>query len=141
LLIVGIVIAPFALYAADRLIKMRAQARKLRRINARLAAATARADEQEARRQAAIAASAELTSVVPAIKLPPPSLPGLPHHGPAKPKSRDRVMKADHAAVRSARRASRTGEHQVRSTSRDGEEHRRDTTGPHRTLKPRTPQH
>ena len=73
------------LYVADRALKARAQARRLRRMNKRLDAATARAEEQQARRQAVITASKELTSVIPAIKRPPATLPGLKSHSPARP--------------------------------------------------------
>ena len=46
-------------------------------MSARLDAATVRVDEQHAKRQAADVASAELTSVMPAINLRPPvTLPG-----------------------------------------------------------------
>jgi len=75
LLILGVIVAIFLLYAADRAVKARARARRLSRMNRRLAAATARAEEQQAERQAADAASAELTSVMPAINLRPPVTP------------------------------------------------------------------
>jgi hypothetical protein len=60
----------FLLYLADRLVKARARARRLRNMSERLAAATARAEKQLAERQAVAQASAELTSVVPAINHP-----------------------------------------------------------------------
>jgi hypothetical protein len=81
LLIVGVVGAVPVLYAADRIIKARAQARRLRTMSDRLTAATARADEQQEKRQEAAQYSAALTSVMPAIKRPPLSLPGGPSHG------------------------------------------------------------
>jgi hypothetical protein len=68
-LVLGI-IAVVVLYAADRLIKARARARRLRRINQRMTAATVKTERQQAQRQASAAASAELTSVMPAIKKP-----------------------------------------------------------------------
>ena len=77
LVILGVIMAIFLLYLADRAVKARARARQLSRMNQRLAAAAARAEEQQAERQAADAASAELTSVMPAINLRPPvTLPG-----------------------------------------------------------------
>ena len=68
LLIVGFVGAVLVLYAADRVLKARAQALRLRTMSDRLAAAVARGDEQQEQRQAAAQASAELTSVMPAIR-------------------------------------------------------------------------
>ena len=77
LVILGVLLAVFLLYAADRAVKARSRARQLRRMSRRLAAATARAEEQHAERRAADAASADLTSVMPAINLRPPvTLPG-----------------------------------------------------------------
>jgi hypothetical protein len=80
LLIVGFVIAALALYGLDRAIKARAQVRRLRTMTDRLDAATVRADQQQEKRQAAAQASAELTSVMPAIERPPLTLPGTPSH-------------------------------------------------------------
>jgi hypothetical protein len=76
LLIVGVVVAVPVLYAADRIMKARAQGRRLRNMTERLTAATARTDEQQERRQEVAKASAALTSVMPAIKRPPLTLPG-----------------------------------------------------------------
>ena len=70
-LIVGCVSVTLVLYAADRAVKARAQVRRLRAMTGRLAAATARADEEQEQRQAADQASVALTSVMPAIKRPP----------------------------------------------------------------------
>jgi hypothetical protein len=78
LLIVGVVVAVPALYAADRLIKARAQARRMRAMSERLAAATERAEKQHERRQEVAEASAALTSVMPAINRPPLTLPDEP---------------------------------------------------------------
>ena len=75
LLIVGVVGAVPVLYAADRIIKTRTQARRLRTMSERLAAATARAEDQQEKRQEVAKLSAALTSVMPAIKRPPLSLP------------------------------------------------------------------
>ena len=92
LLIVGVVVAVIALYLADRFIKARAQARRLRDMDDRLAAATARVDEQQAEKRAVARASAELTNVMPAINRPPLGLPGMPAHGrgpaPRRPANR-----------------------------------------------------
>ena len=120
LLIVGVVVAVIALYLADRFVKARAQTRRLRKMNDRLTAATARVDEQQAKKQATARASAALTNVMPAINRPPLSLPGVPPHSPARGKqpSCDRPSPADRgpasrATGRAARRAARTGDHGV----------------------------
>jgi hypothetical protein len=74
-LVLGILAAVFLCYALDRVVKARVKARRLRRMSERLAAATARAEEQQAARAAEAEASAALTSVLPAIKRPPLTLP------------------------------------------------------------------
>lgn len=71
LLIAGSVSAAVALYGTDRAVKARARARRRREMGDRLAAATARADEQQEQRQAAEQAGAALTSVMPAINRSP----------------------------------------------------------------------
>jgi hypothetical protein len=76
LVVLGVIAAVFGLYAADRVIKARVQTRRVRRMSKRLAAVTARAEEQQVRREAAGVASAALTSVVPAIKHPSLGVPG-----------------------------------------------------------------
>jgi hypothetical protein len=82
LLILGVIVAIGLLYVADRAVHARVQVRRLRRMSERLAAATAKADEQQAERRAADAASAELTSVMPAINLRlPVTLPGRTANG------------------------------------------------------------
>jgi type II secretory pathway pseudopilin PulG len=75
LLIVGVVVAVPVLYAADRIIKAQARARRVRTMSERLTAATARADKQHERQQEVAQASAELTSLMPAISRPPLTLP------------------------------------------------------------------
>jgi hypothetical protein len=70
LLIVGVVVAVPVLYAADRIIKAQARARRLRTMSERPTAATARADKQHERQQQVTEASAELTSLMPAINRP-----------------------------------------------------------------------
>ena len=84
LLIVGIVVAVPVLYAADRIIKAHARARRLAAMSERLTAATERAEEQHERRQEVAKASAELTSVMPAINRPP-----LTQPPPGSPESSD----------------------------------------------------
>ena len=80
--LLGVLLAGFLLYAADRAVKAWSRARQVRRMSRRLAAAAARAEEQLAERQAADAASADLTSVRPAINLRPPvALPGQTARG------------------------------------------------------------
>ena len=81
LLILVVVAGLVLLYAADRARKLRARARRMGAMNDRLDAAAAKVDEQQERKQARVRASAELTSVLPAIKRPPLTLPGVP--GPA----------------------------------------------------------
>jgi type II secretory pathway pseudopilin PulG len=78
LLVVVVVVAIPVLYAMDRVVKARAQTRRLRNMTDRLAAATARADQQQEKQQAVERASAELTSLMPAIKRPPLALPDDP---------------------------------------------------------------
>src|SRR5438034_2224973 len=75
LVILGVIAAIVLLYAADRAVQARARARRLRSMSERLAAAAVRAEKQQATRQAADAASAELTSVMPAINLRLPVTP------------------------------------------------------------------
>lgn len=70
LLVLGVLAAVFLLYAADRVVKAFLRARRLRQMSERLAAATVRADKQQAKREAAAEASAALTSVMPAINHP-----------------------------------------------------------------------
>jgi hypothetical protein len=121
LLFVGVVATVILLYLADRVIKARAQARRLRELNERLDVAAARVDERQAERRAAARASDALTSVMPAIKRPPLSLPGLaphdepdhgqPNHGPARAKP---------GCDRPARRGTRTGDHPARPSERSG---------------------
>lgn len=78
LLVVVVVVAIPVLYAMDRVIKARAQARRLRNMTDRLTAATARTDRQQEKQQAVARASAELTSLMPAINRPPLTLPDEP---------------------------------------------------------------
>jgi type VI protein secretion system component VasK len=84
-LVFGILVALFLCYAADRVVQARVRARRLRRITERLAAATARAEEQQVARAAEAEASAALTSVLPAIKRPPLTLPGPASRGDVPP--------------------------------------------------------
>ena len=82
LLIVLIVAAALLGYAADRARKLRARARQMAGMNDRLDAAAAKIDEEQHRKRARVRASAELTSVMPAIKRPPLTIPGMSGHGP-----------------------------------------------------------
>jgi hypothetical protein len=121
LLIVVFVGAVLVLYAADRVLKARKQTRRLRRMNDRLAAATARADERQEQSQAADQASAELTSFMPAIKQPPLIVPGGAAHGTARPRTvRDRIGLRDHGPSHPGRRPSRSGERPARPADRSG---------------------
>jgi hypothetical protein len=83
LLVLVVVAGLVLLYAADRARKLRARARRMGAMNDRLDAAAAKVDKQQERRQARVKASAELTSVLPAIKRPPLTLPGVPGPGAA----------------------------------------------------------
>jgi hypothetical protein len=78
LLILVVIAGVVLLYGADRARKLRARARQMSAMNERLDVAAAKVDEQQERKQARVRASAELTSVMPAIKRPPLTLPGAP---------------------------------------------------------------
>ena len=82
LLIVVVVAAALVLYAIDRARKLRARARQMAGMNDRLEAAAEKIDEEQRRKRARVRASAELTSVMPAIKRPPLTIPGMAGHGP-----------------------------------------------------------
>jgi len=122
--VIGLVIGGFigvvlVLYAADRALKARAQVRRLRSMSDRLAAATTRAEQQEEQRQAAARASEELTSVLPAIKRPPLTVPGMRSHRAARRGTgHDRPGQQEHGATHPGRRPSHTGEHDARPTDR-----------------------
>ena len=73
----------FLLHLADRAVKARIRARRLHRMTRRLAAAATRSEQQQAQRQAADAASAELTTYLPAINRSPLTLPGRAADGKA----------------------------------------------------------
>jgi len=118
LLIVGVVVTVILLYLADRAIKARAQARRLQELNERLDAAAA---EQQAERHAAARASDALTNVMPAIKRPPLSLPGLaPHEQPNHGQPNHGPVRAKPGCERPARRGGRTGDHPARPSQRSG---------------------
>lgn len=121
LVVIGFVGVLFVLYAADRLLKARAQTRRLRAMSTRLDAASARAEEQQEHRQEAAQASAALTSFMPAIKQPPLTVPDGKRRGAArlKPGRERKGAKGaqDHgSAARPGRRSGRTGEHPIRPT-------------------------
>ena len=82
LLIVGVVVVLVVLYATDRVRKARSRARLLHDMNDRLTVAAAQIDQEQERRRAVARSSAELTSVMPAIKRPPLTLPGVAGHEP-----------------------------------------------------------
>jgi hypothetical protein len=144
LLIVVVVGAVPVLYAADRILKVRAQARRVRTMSDRLAAATARADKQEEKRQEVADFSAALTSVMPAIKRPPLSLPDAsspdaPRPGepsdaetPAEPTPAETLAQLTPAEtlvqLTPAEPPHSTGPHSTGPHS----------TGPHSTARPRT---
>jgi len=112
LVVGGIIAVVLVLYAADRIVKARAQVRRLRSMSDRLAAATARAEQQQQQRQAAERASEELTSVLPAIQRPPLTVPGMRPHGAARPRTGcERPGRQDRRAEHPDGRPSHTGEH------------------------------
>jgi Sec-independent protein translocase protein TatA len=81
LLIVVVAAVVLLLYGADRARKLRARARQMSAMNDRLDAAVAKVDQEQQKKRARVRASAELTSVLPAIKRPPLTLPGMPGTG------------------------------------------------------------
>lgn len=118
----GLVVGGFigvllVLYAADRLVKARAQVRRRRSMSQRLAAATARAEEQHQQRQAAERASQELTSVLPAIKRPPLSVPGMRPHTPQR-RTGENCPGHHDGRPGPQRRSPGTGDHAARRGSR-----------------------
>jgi hypothetical protein len=124
LLLAGFVGTALALYAADRILKARSQARRMRAMRDRLAAATVRAEEQQAQRQAAAEASAALTSVMPAIERPPLTLPSMPPRGSARPRANCE------RAGRPGRRKPHTGPHAAPARPGQGDRHQsRSATG------------
>jgi hypothetical protein len=120
-LLIGIIGLVLLLWAADRLVKARRLARRRRDMTTRLTAATDRADQQLGQRQVARQASEALTSFMPAIQRPPSDLPGMPPHGPARPRTtRKRPAARDHDAGLAGRRLPRSGEHPARPADRAG---------------------
>jgi hypothetical protein len=115
----GVIGVMIVLYAADRIIKAWAQVGRLRSMSQRLAAASARAEQQHQQRQADERASQALTSVLPAIKRPPLTVPGMRGHTAARPTRTGRQCPAPHdgRATRPGRRSSCTGEHAARPGS------------------------
>ncbi|HEY4849215.1 MAG TPA: hypothetical protein VII22_00380 [Streptosporangiaceae bacterium] len=85
LLIAAMIAAMILLSVTDRVLKVRARARRYRAMSERLDAATARTDMQQEQRKTAAAASAALTSVMPAINRPPLTLPGVAKQQRATP--------------------------------------------------------
>ena len=82
LLLVGVVLVLVLLYGADRFRQARSRARLLHAMNDRLTVAAAQIDQEQERRHRVARASAELTSVLPAIRRPPLTLPGVPGQEP-----------------------------------------------------------
>src|SRR5712692_10414666 len=85
LLIAAMIAAMILLSGTDRVLKVRARARRYRAMSERLDAASARTDIQQEQRKTAAAASAALTSVMPAINRPPLTLPGVAKQQRATP--------------------------------------------------------
>jgi hypothetical protein len=129
LVIAGVVGIALVLYAVDRGIKARSQARRRRAMRDRLDVATARADRQHEQRQAADQASVALTSVMPAIGRPPLTLPGTRPRPAARPGAgRERAGQQDRRSAPpgapgpSGRRSRTTGPQPV--TARAGQDKR-----------------
>jgi hypothetical protein len=80
LLIVVVVVVVLLMYVADRVRKLRTRARQMAGMNDRLDAAAEKVDKEQRQKRAVVRASAELTSVMPAIKRPPLTIPGLAGH-------------------------------------------------------------
>jgi hypothetical protein len=122
LLIIGfVVVAVLVLYAGERVLKARAHARRLHKMNDRLTAAVARTDEQQEQRQVAAQASVELTSFMPAIKQPPLTVPDSSSRRAAGPETAGcgrTTGQREHGAAHPVRRPSRSGEHPVRPVDR-----------------------
>lgn len=116
--IAGFVVVLLVLYAADRILKARAQVRRLRTMSDRLAAAAARAEEQQEQRQAAAQASAALTTFIPAIKRPPLTLPGVPHRTARQRAGHECTGPQDRGSAHPDRRSRRTGEHPAQPVNR-----------------------
>lgn len=119
LLIAGaVVVLLVAAYLAERVIKARSRARRLQSMGERLVAAAERVDQQQEEHRAQARASAALTSVMPAIKRPPLSLPGVEPRGAARPEPAcERPGPQDHGA-RPDHRSGRTGEHATQAGER-----------------------
>jgi hypothetical protein len=119
LVIGGCIGVVLVLYAADRVLKARAQVRRLQTMSDRLAAATAAGEEQHEQRKAAARAGAALTSVLPAIQRPPLTVPGGPSHGVARPGTGgEHTGQQDHRAAHPGRPPSGNGERPARSAGR-----------------------
>jgi hypothetical protein len=107
--LVGVVVVA---YAVDRVWKARAQVRRLHKMNDRLTAATARADEQQEERAVEAEKSGALTSFMPAINRPPSSLPGMPARRKGRSGAgRDRAGRQDSRPGRAVGRPPRPAEH------------------------------
>lgn len=72
LIIVAAVVLVCLAAATERIVKLRRRAHQRRQMAYRLTAAAARAEVAERKRKARVAASAQLTSVIPAINKPHP---------------------------------------------------------------------
>ena len=142
LLLIGFVGAVLVLYAAERFLKARRRALRLRSIGDRLDAVTRKAEQQHERREAAAEASAALTSFMPAIKSPPLTVPGTEAKVDVTAESKAAESKGDRERGGRAdrgravwRRGPRTGEqrvHQAEPSVHTGEQRVR--TGEHGVL-------
>ena len=117
LLLAGFAGVLLAAFAADRIIKALARARRRRTMQARLAAAAVRAEEQQRRHQASVRNSKALTSVIPAIQRPPLTIPGISPRSAARPRNRsESAANTGPQARHPGRKPARTGEQHTLST-------------------------
>jgi hypothetical protein len=126
LLIAAMIAAMILLYVTDRVLKARARARRYRAMSERLDAAAARTDMQQEQRKTAAAASAALTSVMPAINRPPLTLPGVTRQQRATPAceakpGREATGPRDHRPARHGDKQAHAGEETAHSRPRPAE--------------------
>src|SRR3984893_17586102 len=126
LLIAAMIAAMILLSVTDRVLKVRARARRYRAMSKRLDAATARTDMQQEQRKTAAAPSAALTSVMPAINRPPLTLPGVAKQQRATPAceakpGREAPGARDHRPARAGAKQPHAGEETAYSRPRPAE--------------------
>src|ERR1700724_3611418 len=126
LLIAAMIAAMILLSVTDRVLKVRARARRYRAMSERLDAATARTDMQQDQRKTAAPPSAAPTSVMPAINRPPLTLPGVAKQQRATPAceakpGREATGARDHRPGRPGDKQAHAGEETAYSRPRPAE--------------------